>query len=652
MKHIDGLLMAALLLVACSPGEQAEDESTGGVASPDSVHAGHDMAADSGSATHAEHDSAEATHGAHDGNDADAAHDGHAVSEAGHDEHAPSPSANHGGHAAAGQAGARAGAVSHAGHAAPASSADHAMHAPAASGQHSAHAGAEERHAEHEPAAEHAAHDADAPSEAHVGHMPDSAGQQAHAGHVPDSADHQDAAHAGHATDSTDTSHAAHDDAAPGAAHATHVMEVGDTSHVMEHEMAMFDLGRTGWMAIGMAQVFPTFSMAFPAEDDTPLAQTGFYATQPAIMLNLESPQSRVSLRTTLNFEGLTQPDGELTFGGWGEGFIDKRHPHTLLHEAMLSVNVWARDGGGFSLSAGKGFAPYGTDDPMSRPVVKYPTNHHLSQILERFTLNGVYSSPRWSVEVGVFGGNEPTSPYDFSNAESFANSWSTRVTRRFGRGAMGIWDWELGGSYGYVVEEHDGEEDVTQLYNAALRHEKDHSFGRLYSLIEASLSDPEHHAGYFSVLGEARVDRGSHSPYGRIEYATRPEYPREGEPGTDDFFRYDHDDEPLGSTRWLIVTAGYGFTATSLPFSVRPYVELQWNRVAADEGDVDPEALFGRSSYFGLSVGARVFLGGEPMRMGSYGVLDSMTLMHRMQMEMAAEPGTGPAAHDAHSTH
>jgi hypothetical protein len=399
--------------------------------------------------------------------------------------------------------------------------------------------------------------------------------------------------------------------------------------------MAMFDLGRTGWMAIGMAQVFPAFTMAFPSDDDSPLAETGFYATQPAIMLNLESPESRVSFRTTLNLEGLTQPDGELTFGGWGEGYLDKRHPHTLVHEALLSVNVWARDGGGFSLSAGKGFAPYGTDDPMSRPLLKYPTNHHLSQILERFTLNGVYSSPRWSVEVGVFGGNEPTSPYDFGNVESFANSLSTRVARRFGHGAMGIWEWELSGSYGYVVETHDDEETTTQLWNAALRHEHDHSFGRMYYLFEGSLSDPEHHDGFFSVLAEGSMMVGPHNPYGRIELATRPEYPRDGAPGSDPFFRYDHDEEPLGSTRWLIASAGYGFTATTLPLSARPFVEASWHRVSEDEGGIDPDELFGRSSFFTLSLGARVFVGGEPMRMGSYGVLDSITLMHRMMMEM-----------------
>jgi hypothetical protein len=406
----------------------------------------------------------------------------------------------------------------------------------------------------------------------------------------------------------------------------------------MSHDMTMLDLG-SDWMLIGMAQVFPTATIALPSDENTPLARRGLYLTQPAVMVNLESPGSGFSFRSTLNFEGLTQPGGELTFGGWGEGFIDKRHPHTYLHEAMLNVNLWGRESAGFSLSAGKGFAPFGTDDPMSRPVIKYPTNHHLSQILERWTLNAVYAIPLWSIEAGVFGGNEPSGPADLSNFESFANSWSARVTRRFGTGLMGVWPWELSASYGYVKEEHDDETAVTRLFNAALRHEHDHAFGRLYALIEASANDPDQHEGYFSIVAEARVTRAAHQPYARLEYATRPEYPRLDTPDTRGFFRYDHDAEPIGSTRWLSVVAGYGMTATPLPFSARPYVEAQWNRVSENSGGIDPVTLFGRSSFVLLSAGFRLFLGGEPMRMGSYGILDSMTLMHRMQM---AAPAAG----------
>ena len=115
---------------------------------------------------------------------------------------------------------------------------------------------------------------------------------------------------------------------------------------------------------------------------------------------------------------------------------------------------------------------------------------------------------------------------------------------------------------------------------------------------------------------------------------ATRPEWAREGPRNTDEFFRYDHDAHTIGSTQWLILTAGYGITATTLPFGVRPYVEMQYNRIGAESGGISPIDLYGRKSFWTLSAGFRVFLGGDPMRMGSYGILDPMTMMHLMQMQ------------------
>ena len=42
---------------------------------------------------------------------------------------------------------------------------------------------------------------------------------------------------------------------------------------------------------------------------------------------------------------------------------------------------------------------------------------------------------------------------------------------------------------------------------------------------------------------------------------------------------------------------------------------------------------LFGDDRFSALTLGARIFFGGEPMRMGSYGVLDPMTRMSRDPM-------------------
>jgi hypothetical protein len=393
-----------------------------------------------------------------------------------------------------------------------------------------------------------------------------------------------------------------------------------------------------GWYLLGMAQVIPALTTGFGSAASDDVTQTELYATQPALMFNIESPHSRVVLRTTLNLEGVTQSDGELTFGAWGEGFIDRRHPHTLLHEAMLSVNVWQAAGGALSVSAGRGFAPFGTDDPMSRPVMKYPTNHHLSQILERYTVNVAYRNAGWSIEAGAFDGTEPTGPYDLGNFSTI-NSWSGRLTRRFG-GSTTPAPWEVSASYARVAEVHDDGERSTHLANAHVRHERQYGFGTVYSLVEASFSEPidSDEEGYYAVLGEVRLSRGRHRPYARLEVATRPEYEREGPTGSDGFFRYDHDAHPHAATRWVITSIGYGYEATRLPYSVRPFVELQHNNAANASGAVAASELFGTTSFFSLTAGARLFIGGGPMRMGSYGVLDAMTEHGRMMGGAMAE--------------
>ena len=78
------------------------------------------------------------------------------------------------------------------------------------------------------------------------------------------------------------------------------------------------------------------------------------------------------------------------------------------------------------------------------------------------------------------------------------------------------------------------------------------------------------------------------------------------------------------------------------MPVSVRPYVELQQNRVRGERGEIDPRDLFGSRNFWGLSAGARIYLGGGPMRMGSYGQLDPMTAHARAR-------GSNGATHDGH---
>ena len=106
-----------------------------------------------------------------------------------------------------------------------------------------------------------------------------------------------------------------------------------------------------------------------PAVNDRTLTEG--YFSQPMFMASGTFPRYGLELNLTLNLEGLTLRRGELNAGMSGEGYVDRRHPHTYLHEL---VGVWKKDIGTnsvISATAGKGFAPFGTDDPMMRPFVK-----------------------------------------------------------------------------------------------------------------------------------------------------------------------------------------------------------------------------------------------------------------------------------------
>lgn len=419
----------------------------------------------------------------------------------------------------------------------------------------------------------------------------------------------------------------------------------GQQPEHMDHDMSQMDgmdmrgisLGND-WYLTGMAQAYPIGTVGAPGHEDSPLHETGWYLTQPAIMGNLEGPGRRIVLHATLNFEGMLQDRGELSFGGWGEGYIDKRHPHTFLHEAMLSYNLFDVGGSQLSISGGKGFAPFGTADPMSRPGLKYPTNHHLSQILERWTVNAAWVKDRWSVEVGVFGGDEPEGPYDFSNIKSFGDSWAARVARRWGRGSGSESEWQASASIASVTEiAHTTAEETTWLWNAALRPSLTFGEAHVYALVEASASYLTDHTDFFSVLAEARYDHNGHQPYMRVEYASRPEYDREATSGSG-FFRYHDHEDPIGSTRWLITTAAYAYEVTGWPLSIRPFVEAQYHQVRGDRGPVSATDLYGTTSFWALSFGARIFLNGGPMKMGTYGVLDPTTEMDRGMNDMRRE--------------
>src|SRR5690349_5320523 len=153
---------------------------------------------------------------------------------------------------------------------------------------------------------------------------------------------------------------------------------------------------------------------------------TEAYLTQPIISADWH--RSALEALGMLNLEGLTIPRGELDLGAWGEGFVDRRHPHAYLHELMAGVRSPKGPITG-SLYAGRGFVPFGSDDPMTRPFVSYPVDHHLAQILERLVVVGAVRGGPVVLEAAAFNGDEPLAPSTPPLARRFGDSWAMRGT-------------------------------------------------------------------------------------------------------------------------------------------------------------------------------------------------------------------------------
>jgi len=351
-------------------------------------------------------------------------------------------------------------------------------------------------------------------------------------------------------------------------------------------------------------------------------ALTEGYLTQPTIMARLDPWGGLVSLKGTLNFEGATIKRGELNAGIYGEGYIDRRHPHTYLHELVLtSERRFGGDGTkGVSITVGKGFAPFGTDDPMARPFEKYPINHHLAQILERAVAIGTLRAGRWIFEGGAFNGDEPTSPGDTPNRNRYWDSWSGRIT--FVPWPQG----EFQTSYARVKspENPDGGGADQRKQSASIRLEDVQHSG--YALFEwARTGDyvgSTRSFAYTSLLAEtwARYDRLNGAL--RIERTERPDEQRLVDP-----FRTPVPATDLGiagRSRWTIITARAAASfVNARAFSLEPFAELARARVSPTlrPSGFDPRQFYGSDHLWSVSVGAKLAFGMSHMRMGRYGV-------------------------------
>lgn len=329
----------------------------------------------------------------------------------------------------------------------------------------------------------------------------------------------------------------------------------------------------------------------------------------------------RVTLDTTLDAEGFTMPAGELSLGAFGEGFVDRRHPHTYLHELVIAGFAHAGDAQ-LSVAAGRGFVPFGTDDPMVRPFAKYPINHHLAQLLERGLLSGAARLGPAVLELSTFTGEEPQRPSSLPLMRRFGDSWSLR-------GTLCPMPWtELQASYARVaspeVPDGFGLDQRKQSVSARLSSPD----LRRYALAEwARTVERDHSRGldafaYESALVEGAIQAGPIGMALRLEQTDRPEEERLADP-----FRTARpatDLHILGLTRWRTATLNASAPEVTRGVVVGVlFVELE--RLAAEPRDAitlfDPGTFYRGRQFWMVTLGVRLRAGAAHDRMGRYGV-------------------------------
>ena len=343
------------------------------------------------------------------------------------------------------------------------------------------------------------------------------------------------------------------------------------------------------------------------------------YLTQPMIMGMASFWGDALEVRGSVDFEGATMERGELNAGIHGEGYVDRRHPHTYLHELVITAQRRFA-GNGVSVTLGKGFAPFGTDDPMARPFQKYPINHHLAQVLERVVATGAFRTRRLILEGGLFNGDEPESPGDVPNRSRYWDSWSGRVT------FIPFPQAEIQTSHARVrsPENATGGGADQRKQSASLRLEDAQRSG--YGLLEWARSTnyvgTSRGFAFTSLLAETFARFGVVSGALRFERTERPDEERLANE-----FRTPQPASDLsiaGRSRWTIIT---GRVAAAVPaprlMLIEPFAEVAHIRFKPTLRPTvfDPVQFYGADRIWSFSVGAKLALGMRHTRMGRYGV-------------------------------
>ena len=368
-----------------------------------------------------------------------------------------------------------------------------------------------------------------------------------------------------------------------------------------------------------MAQAIPLVTHAANSAEGRDLTEG--YVSQAAVMGRGDLLDGHLRLEATLNAEGLTMKRGELSTGAFGEGYVDRRHPHTYVHEVVAS-GLGSVGALAYSLTAGRGFAAFGTDDPMMRPFEKYPINHHLSQILERPMVTGALRLGPAIVDASTFGGDEPTSPGAPPLLRRFGDSWSVRGT------ALPVPWMEVQGSYARIASPEQREGFGLDQRKRSVSARLISADGARYLLAEwARTVERDHNRkedvfAYESALAEGAVTARGVSLALRFEQTERAEEERTSDP-----FRVPRPAPDLGIsgiTRWRTATAALTLPSPiSGPGRGYPFVEVELARPRATNAlsVFDAESFYRTRTPWMLTAGVRLRFGPMHARMGRYGV-------------------------------
>ncbi len=375
------------------------------------------------------------------------------------------------------------------------------------------------------------------------------------------------------------------------------------------------------------------------------------YISQPMVMATL-APRNHIELYGMLDLEGITLERGELDAGIYGEGYVDRRHPHTYLHELVASAGG-ATQRLGYSVAVGKGFVPFGTDDPMVRPLEKYPVNHHISQIVERLLVSLAVSSGPVLVEVTKFNGDEPESPSDLPNRGRLWDSWAGRVTLRpmseleLQSSVARVTSPELakgggldqrkvnvslrfesipagradGGGRGGAAMPMDGAGGMSGMEMPDGANDEWHQYVLLEWGRSADYAGSMQAFAFTTTLAEAEFSHAGVAFAGRWERTERPEEERLADPFRTP--RPANDFSILGRTRWNVTSARLtgGVYQWSLG-TVSPFIEVarQHATPLLRSQVFDPAGFYGSNTMWGTSAGVAITAGMIHRRTGQYG--------------------------------